>query len=84
MAWALGRRMEISTLEMLRSGSVAGGPPLGRNVDHYRHGPFQDELAHAGAGALSPLIVASGGNSGSQATSLSSEPWRSEVSLAAW
>ncbi len=64
--------MELSTLEMLRKrGGWLAILLVGGMLTATAMGSFQDELARAEVLALFlPLIIASGGNSGSQATSL--------------
>lgn len=64
--------MEISALEMLRKrGPWLAVLLLGGMLTATAMGTFQDELARAKVlGLFLPLIIASGGNSGSQATSL--------------
>jgi magnesium transporter len=64
--------MEISTFEMLRKrGGWLAILLVGGMLTATAMGPFQNELLRAEVLALFlPLIIASGGNSGSQATSL--------------
>jgi magnesium transporter len=79
--------MEISTLEMLRKrGGWLAILLVGGMLTATAMGSFQDELARAEVLALFlPLIIASGGNSGSQATSLIIRALSlREITLADW
>ncbi|MFZ5444119.1 MAG: magnesium transporter [Myxococcota bacterium] len=79
--------MEISTLEMLRKrGGWLAILLLGGMLTATAMGSFQDELQRAEVLSLFlPLIIASGGNSGSQATSLIIRALSlREISLSDW
>lgn len=79
--------MEISTLEMLRKrGGWLAILLVGGMLTATAMGSFQDELGRAEVLALFlPLIIASGGNSGSQATSLIIRALSlREITLADW